>query len=558
MENSFASSVISHIESTIIYPISKSQTQASFVIQSSGLLDKDSAIQIPVKTRMNFVESSGGGNSGYGLQPDCFLPVNLGVWSCIKTATLRSLDSGTVIAQNNDCSNWYNIHQNHQSSEWRRRVGMARHGIMETYNMSDVGQIPAGDVAQTSSVGGLCIDGLMYPEAIPATGITNGGSFDTKHRRNYRITDDTLVNRVIANGDEGNASGGNLNSGTAPTLQGLVRLNELFPKIFSVQLPTHLILGKLQLDIVFQDLEKRVCRTYQSATGASVPVASADAEIDLDNLVMLADFIHKKDDSALIAQINSPDGYTSTYGDLIWNQFRIPLTAGATPANPKQQNKTFNMGMANQIIRQMYLVYNREGTAQPVQSRDVVPDNGADCLKNVWKSECPSSIVDGFKFQINLNGRNLYPDTIENKGRFENELIQAYGAKFHKPYDTYQGDTSHTQQVDTDTANNQLINTFAGLKGMLNTQQTVQGWGTGNLYNSNFVQGIDLQKSVLDQDGNLNRINIPNSGTLISNTPIYLHLNTTQTSATKSQLVNVCSIVERTIQIRNGKINVVE
>ena len=483
MENKFASSVISHIESTIIYPISKSQEQASFVIQSSGLLDKDSAIQIPVKTRMRFIGTANN-NAGLGYNPDCFLPVNLGIWSCIKTATLRSLDSGVILAQNNDCSNWYNIHQNHQSSEWRRRVGMARHGIMETYGMSDVGQIVAGDNVATlasSSVGGIAVDGLKYPQAIPNTGITDGGSFNTKHRRNYRITDDGLVNRAVANGNEGNASNNNLNTDINPTLQGLVRLNELFPKIFSVQLPTHLILGKLQLDLVFQDLDKRVCRNYTSATAQSTPIEPADAEIDLDNLVMLADFIHKKDDSALIKQINSPEGYTATYGDLIWNQFRIGAVGGATPANPKQDNKVFNMGMANQVVRQMYLVYQKELSTQPVRGRDRVASNVANPLKNVWSSECPSSIVDGFGFQINLNGRNLYPDTIENKGRFENELIQAYGAKFFKPYDTYQLDTAHIQANDKETVTSLNINTYAPTKSTICASQTLEGWGMGNL-----------------------------------------------------------------------------
>ena len=92
---------------------------------------------------------------------------------------------------------------------------------------------------------------------------------------------------------------------------------------------------------------------------------------------------------------------------------------------------------------------------------------------------------------------------------------------------------------------------------MLANEAELNGWKIRTLYNTNHILGFNLQKPVMDEDGNLSRINIPSSGTLIGNTPIFIQYDCDYDQADRNLMCNVCCCVERTILIKDGKITIV-
>jgi len=532
----YSQSSIERISSVQIKPIQINQSSAIFNINPQGILDKDSSIVLPLITDL-FTKG------GATIFPAGFLPVNIGIWSVLKSATLKSLDSGVVIAQNNDCANWCNIHNNFQSSEWRDRVLKCRWGVKEVYEPSDIGVMITHDEATANPPAGINLKGVQY--ATELIGENKGenliGAWSLSTNRHYRVMNNS-----------------------SNTGQFYIRLNELFPKMFNVVLPTNHIKGMLQLILNFNNVEDRLCRINEVVENN----LDISARIDEDNVVLLADFIHKKDDSDIQAQINSPNGMVFSYGDLMWNKF-FHNGGSANTIN----NQTHNLGLSGQYVRQLYMLYNSTDSEEQTHNPNPYGDiGGVACplkgpnqqnpLKLTYDAVCPSNVKNGFKFQININQRNLYPERLENKGEYMNELTNAYGARLNKPFDSYCADSSSVQELDKafpnasdgrDVIGNPLPN-----KGMLPVSGLLNGWWVGNLYNTNFIVGVDLQKKVLDNMGGLSRVNMPQSGTLIGNTPIMLHTETQTTLGDNNLNLNVCACVERTIMIRNGIVSVVD
>ena len=95
---------------------------------------------------------------------------------------------------------------------------------------------------------------------------------------------------------------------------------------------------------------------------------------------------------------------------------------------------------------------------------------------------------------------------------------------------------------------------------MISQTASIQGWSCQELAGSNHIVGINLQKPLLTAQGELVRANLPGSGTRCGPTPIQIELDRLIPFGHNNdhRNINVCLVVEKTLNIRNGIVTVID
>ena len=563
---------LDHINTQIIHPISINQDTATFNITNrGGSLDKHTALVLPVTCAQPLDKTR-----------QSFLPLNVGIGAVIRSAQLIANGNGVVICQNDNVGQWFALAHSFQQQEFRKRVLKCRHGIFEDYEASKCGVMNLAGatanapgrlgVANLNNLNRIPADSTSSDPAYPATDLGDIDSFENPLNTNYRIKPTS-----------------------ATTANLYVRLESLFPKMYNgLQLPIHMIEAGVSLVIQFSRngstpiSNERGCQTANNNLGIVANNAGANATTDMDisiltdEVVLLTDYLVAKDDDQLAQRVMSPDGLTLQFGDLLWNSFFLDgySTANQVAAERNYKRNTFNLGAANQVIRQMYLFFNPPQTtalaarnspllgpanangdpAGAQRQRCFGMFNMVNPLKNIYSSMPLSHLKDGEKIQIKLNQQNVFNQPLESNAHKLHELQTAYGSSFCKPQNTYEMTDIVLDSLDSE----RYAGTFAGdyfpPKSLMSYTASIQGWTCQNLVGSNHFIGVNLQKPLLTNQGQLIRANLPGSGTRCGPTPISIEIDRliprNQIDAHRN--VNVCLVVEKTLNIRMGSISVID
>ncbi len=561
---SIEDSNLDHINTQIIHPIQINQDTATFNITNrGGSLDKHTTLVLPV-TCANAGENN----------RESFLPINVGIFSVLKSVSLVSNGNGVVIAKNDQPAHYAGLAHSFQEQEFRSRVLKCRHGIFEDYAPSEAGIMNLG-AASTAAPSKLTIKNMSYPNG------NNGGAYPT--------TEQTSTTAVDNNSFQGpNNNNYRIQQTSADTARLYISLEQLFPKMYNgLQLPIHLIEAGVSLVLQFSKngltpkLNDRACIGGNNLRalghgGGGAPTVNMNISILTDEVVLLTDYLIAKDDNMLASQVMSPSGLNLQYGDLLWSEFAMKGLAAAAGTRNYQRYE-FKLGASNQVIRQMYLFFTpspnvdldfKDGRASAAQAAANGPGynqyNAINCLKGPYSSRPLSTLLDGERIQIKINQQNVFNQPLEQNGHKLHELQTAYGSSFCKPQSSYEMTDfvidKHDQVVYQAGNNATSVGTFFPPKSLLNGSSCIQGWSVQNLVGSNHYIGINLQKPLLTNTGQLVRANLPGSGTRCGPTPIVIEIDrlTAFGLINDARNVRVCCIVEKTLNIRNGIISVVD
>lgn len=544
-------SKLERISTQTLYPIAINQSQATIpILNHGGSIDKYATIVIPV------VSADEGS----------FLPINIGIGSVIQSAQLLS-NSGVVIAQNDNVGQWFAICHAHQSQEHNDKVERCRHGTFEVYEPASSGVADlTGNNQNNNLAGKINIKGLNWLQEEPSRNrntndhddpITDANTaFNMPKFNNYRVKPDSVE-----------------------TARLYVSLQDLFPRVFNaLHLPINLIKSEISLVLQFsqnggsQGQNRRICASYPNKNGAVAPL---NCRVLTDEVVMLCDYIIEENNSRLEQAMSSAEGLSLVYGDTLWNSFLLKgLPVDSTKAVKNYKRDIFQIGMSNEVLRQMFLSFQPVG--EDYESGDQEDTSGftgyrsCNPFKNVYCSQAITNFDDGSNIQVRVNSENLFNTPLNTAGQKIHELSQAYGASLRVPMATYDNLGAVIETQDKLVYPDALLGSKFLPKSQIPEASTIQGWNTTALIGSNNYLGINLQKDVLTPDGRLERRDgLRGAGRRITGVPIEIQLdrlveayapyfNCNHGNGTNDRNLLVCSIVERILNIKDGMIMMID
>tara|TARA_R110002020_G_scaffold361573_1_gene574079 strand:+ start:65 stop:1780 length:1716 start_codon:yes stop_codon:yes gene_type:complete len=558
-------STLDEIRTEIIHPIQINQNTANFnIINRGGSLDKHTQLVLPITC----ATPHGGDPSRQS-----FLPINVGIGAVIRSAQLIANGNGVVIAQNDNVGNWLALANSFQQQEFRKRVLKCRYGIFEEYEASEAGQIALGG-ASANAPGRIGISDMRYRNTAPPTASSSNPAYPAN------------ITGEIDSFDEPQCTNYRIRPTSALTANLYISLEALFPRMYNgLQMPIHLIQDGVSLIVQFRRngttplTNERVCGSANNIQGILANNAGVQAttplncQVLVNEVVLLTDYLVARSDDEIAAQVMSPQGLTLQYGDLAWNNFYLPGLA-ATPQERNYKRDILQLGMANQVIRQMYMFFNPtqsealacltapDGVAAATTNRQRAMSgyrqiNG---LKGIYSSRALSYLPDGEKIQVKINQQNVFNQPLEQSGHKIHELQQAYGSSFCKPQSTYEFTDIVTDSIDAARFAGSVAGLWYPQKSLLAKTASVQGWSVQNCAGSNHFIGVNLQKPLLTPSGELVRANLPGSGTRCGPTPIQIEIDrlVPKGHVNDDRNVNVCCVVEKTLNIREGIVLVID
>ena len=555
------------INTQLIYPISISDQQCTIIIPNhGGSLDKHSTLVLPVTCTAG-----------------CFLPIGTGIASIIQSATL--LSNGVVIAQNTEVGSYVTMQNSFQKPEFRKRVLLPRTGCRENYSPANTGfqDLEAENNARIQrclqAPGKITLDELQYSTI---AGTQNGAS-----ERNNGAWDadlDSFGRPQYAGIDNNNYR---ISPNAANTANFYLSLEQIFPLLYSsLQLPTYLISTEISLVLRFSSnspkpsQNERICQRGDVilAVRTATPTVYPDITCTIlkDQVVLLTDYLVPTDDvkNQLTIQTMSEEGLVLNYSDLLFNNFfctGLPAAQVTASRNTTQYN--FQLGLSNKVVRQLYLMF------QPTQTSDLLSAptpytggtplannqngysgyNAINGLKNKYCSKALSYLEDGESIQVQFNSKNVYNTPMISSGQKMHELQVAYGKVFSQPASCYDFNDMSVDDIDSKVYLNNL-GILMYQKSLLSHTHSANAWSVQNLVGQQHYVGVNLQRSVLNQNNTLTRENIPGSGQRCGSLPVRIQISRScnKNEPDDHRDLVVCAVIEKTMILRMGTISVMD
>ena len=476
----------------------------------------------------------------------CFLPVGTGIASLIQSCSL--LSNGVVIAENSEVGSYITMQNSFKKTEFRKRVLLPRTGCRENYSPSNAGYQDIDPDINTrilrclQAPGKITLDQLQYKilnPAAPQTGTSTanaGANWDENldsfgvavepgiDNNNYRISSDPLT-----------------------TANFYLSLEQIFPLLYgSLQLPTYLIETELSLVIRWSSnntayhLNERVCQRADIIYAGGANPNPITCGIIREEVLLLTDYLVPTDDvkNELTRQIMSDEGLVLNYADLLFNNFFCKgLGAGEVLGTRNHTRYNFQLGLSNKVVRQIYLMF------QPTQQLKIRAENSPylasgdggqlsysgyntiNGLKNKYCSKALSYLEDGEAIQIQFNSKNIFNTPMVSSGHKMHELQTAYGSTFNQPYSTYDFADMTVDDVDTIVYGADNLGRLMYQKSLLSYTHSANSWSVQNLVGQQHYIGCNLQRPLLDQNNNLQRVNIPGSGMRCGSLPVQIQID---------------------------------
>ena len=427
------------------------------------------------------------------------LPLSAGIMSFVKYASLNI--GGQELASTDEVGSYYAMRCLFKPQEVRNNIEMVNKGVMNVYEQntrSNIPDTPAGKVR----IGG---DGLTYGGAENDTGTTNPM---------FTITDDVS---------------------TTPHFT--FTLEDLFPHLFSaLQLPLMYIRDEVSLKIQWSsnDLNKRdnervVATENNNMTGATIVK---------DQVVMLVDYLFYNDTSSVAKEIMSDQGMILQYGDVITNKMSLPAL-GAAPAPGQKQRKDYNLniGMTNRVVRSLYF------------GREPVPNANTSYKNQIFNKYCSfigSRADKGESLQVKINDQPLFQSPMVADGQKYSALEETFGMPLNVPLCMY----SHYGSYHDGLSGGVLYNSWTENCNV--AADTIYGVPQTSIVGGHHYMGVNLHKPIL-QNGMLIRSDSPNSGVLITSSPINIQYSRDISTDNENSILNVWAVVEKQSVLKMGQ-----
>mgnify|MGYP003638995922 CR=1 FL=1 len=333
-------------------PIVVNQNTCRFNLVNKGFLSSDSRITIGVKANASV--------------PDGFFPVNIGVHSLIKRATLSI--GGQTICEIDD----YNFFKTYESMFLSNEINRDRESVMSGRQMSH---------------------DFKYADTVGSQSDTSADSYALDLGTDFR--ENTLDMKPYLK---------NANTGVFS-----IRLSELFPFLKGINLPLFQISQEVLIDLVWEDSAARCC------TGSDAALVGKTFDIDTTEVKLISDYIFYDGE---IMQRYAAAHKTQSFA---YPDYRLTKTSLSVD---DAKNSVRNLGGAGRVVgkvitgisddnRDSSFILNKYSAIAP--SRDYT--NGTPALRGNGTLTTNIRMNDHFVFPIDLdNSAVLFDKTARAEG----------------------------------------------------------------------------------------------------------------------------------------------
>lgn len=448
-----------NVETNILDPITFSNNSALFVLQNKGILDAGSRITFSVTSTAAASEKM-------------FLYGKTGIASLIERAVLRV--GSNIVAETNGFNHYETIRKQFKTQEELLQKDSVKCG----YWASGMANASGGRMAYMAGVDN-------------SLGVANATQY-----RAYEITNDPETTAVFSIG-----------------------LSELFPMMFSVQLPLFVMAQPVSIELTFATQGA----SGNAIAGADTTVGGTDKAVvpNKINCQFLSDTLTYDDGRMMETAkiVASDNGLTYPYEDIVLTEATIPAVADPGAGAKTDQEVVRDVGLTGQSVRTLL-----------VADTDAAADN-------ILGPYVSSAFVAPDSFNLVVNDEVIYNRPVVNECRRQNELSQV----FNTDINVSQCEFSFNSAIPADgpyTVNNPLIDATATFEG--HNQNTVQA--------KNHYNGINLSTSPFNEWG---------SGIEIGQKPLRL-LRTLPRGHTDfgQRNMKVWAMCEKAFNLKNGVVSV--
>jgi hypothetical protein len=367
------------VHSDVLEPINISTTQCRFVLENKGILSKDSVLQRQVS-----VDTA---QSGKG-----FLPIGAGIYSVLKTATLRC--GATIINKMTNPALHKSMTHSYDNPSYRQNVTRFLKGVNTT--MCNINAAP------NSAIGGeFTLSGMdLFDE--------------DKCRLDYQMK---------------------LTDSSTSTPCWSIRLAELFPILYDVELPLFLMKDEVAIDLVFREqvatdsLNGVGSVACFEGTGAGVP-ALAGARIVTSSCLLYIDTItYENERMELIAQsVNAKEGLFLDYTDVIENVSNLKFAAVPQAATVMTKyNKTDQVPLSGFRVKNLLWGYNvLEYTT--LTNPATAPPANFKFFNGLFGKYALLACREDETWDVRVNDTLVFPQPLKTSTQKATELESVYGS----------------------------------------------------------------------------------------------------------------------------------
>lgn len=302
------------VASSVLDPIVITNTNARFVLENKGILSRDSVLQFQL-----VVETANSRKA--------FLPTSAGIFSLIKSATLRI--GARRISDVKDLGFYKAMAHSYDTPDFRNNKTRLLTGINTVYNPCPVAPTAAG-----------------------AGMFSHAGA------------------QVASEGDTFQDYAMELTDSTASTPCWSVKLSDLFPVLLSIELPLFLLKEEVAIDLVFNQqvaLDQPVDGVgtlccFEDAGGAPpANMVLGTCSLVKHTCLLYLDTIYYANErmEEEAARVNAKNGMFLDYSDLIQNVAALPAISGLASGSTEMtsQAKTDQVPLSGFMVKNLFWAY---------------------------------------------------------------------------------------------------------------------------------------------------------------------------------------------------------
>jgi hypothetical protein len=457
------------VETNVLEPITFSNNGALFVLTNKGILDAGS--------RLTFSMTCPSG-------ADMHLYGKTGICSLIERATLRI--GTTIVAETDSFGQYETIRKQFKTNEELLQKDSVKSGYWAS-QVDDSGE-GLGRLALGRSVDN-------------ASGI---GSADVP--AHLKLSDDVSTTPIYSIG-----------------------LSELFPMMFSVQLPLFVMQEPVSIELVFKQQQSlaKAASVFGGDLGACSQATGNGDDISLtpnrENCVFIADYLHYDDDRMMETAkiVNGTDkGLIFPYTDLVLTSSTIPAVADPGAAGITNQEIVRDIGLSGQSVNTMVIA-------------DTCPQQSAsNALLGPYVS---TAFRQPDTFNLTINDNVLFNRPVVSETRRQTELAQVFGTDINITMAEYCNNGKRDRNVVA--TDNPLFSATATLAG--HRQDSA-------LQAQNHYNGINL---------NTDPNNAWGSGQMIGQKPLRITRTLPRSHEDfEGRTMNTWAMCERVFNLKNGQV----
>jgi len=377
------------VASSVLEPITISQTTCKFVLESKGILSRDTCLQFQL------------------LGSSQFLPIGSGIYSLIKTATLRA--GATRICEMPQLAFYRSMTHAYDTPSYRLNYTRLQKGINTT-------------VANTPVSPGIVGDTNPFAGRFQPAGASVGS--------------DPVVTNLSPDIEITNSAA------TSPVFT--IYLRELFPILDSIELPLFLMKDEVAIDLTFNVQTTAADGAGPNTNGSlacSPAVAGADVQntcrLNTESVLMYVDTIYYANERMELVDeaVNDSRGMSLLYTDVMTNVANVgqldSTKVGADDTTFSKGSFTHIIPVSGFAVKNILWCYNTANRTSASSS----PASGAGVITQTptfyngfFGKYAMSATVKPDTWNIRVNDQLLFPEFISNPSYKAQEAGYVYGS----------------------------------------------------------------------------------------------------------------------------------